>query len=66
MCKVDYILFPSYELGEKVEAFYTGGGVQFSNDGRHVLTTCGSTVKVLSVDTGMVEKSIEEVSQLGK
>lgn len=51
----------SYELGEKTEAFYTGGGVQFSSDGRHVLTTCGSAVKVLSVDTGLVEKTIEEV-----
>ncbi len=54
----------SYELGEKCEAFYTGGGVQFSKDGRLLLTTCSSAVKVLSVDTGLVEKTIEEVGQV--
>ena len=55
----------SYKLGEKAEAFYTGGVVQFTNNGRHILTTCGSAVKVLSVDTGLVAKSIEEVRKEG-
>ena len=52
----------SYELGEKNEAFYTGGNVHFTSDGQRVLTACGSAVKVLRVDTGRVEKTIEEVS----
>lgn len=52
-------------MGEKIEAFYTGGGVRFTKDGRHVLTTCSSAVKVLSVDTGMVERTIEEVRKEG-
>ena len=54
----------SYELNEKTEAFYTGGAIQLSGDGRYVLTTCGSAVKVLSVDTGRVEKTIEEVREV--
>ena len=54
----------SYEPGGKTEAFYTGGDVHFTADGVHVLTTCGSAVKVLTVDTGRVERSIEEVSSL--
>lgn len=38
--------------------------MHFTADGVHVLTTCGSAVKVLRVDTGRVERSIEEVSSL--
>lgn len=63
--EINYIISPhSYDLGEKTEAFYTGGVVQLSHDGHHLLTTCGSAVKVLSVDTGLVEKTIEEVIEV--
>ena len=61
--KHDFVpAYLSYELSRKNEAYYTGGHVQFTSDGRHVVTTCGSAVKVLTVDTGTVEKKIEEVS----
>ena len=45
--------YVSYQLSWKNEAYYTGG--------RLTNTSCGSAVKVLKVDTGTVEKKIEEV-----
>ena len=53
--------YVSYQLSWKNEAYYTGGHVQFTSDGRQILTSCGSAVKVLKVDTGTVEEKIEEV-----
>lgn len=51
----------SFEVGECQEAFYTGGQVQCSEDGQHMFCTCGSAVKVVQVETGGVEQTIEEV-----
>lgn len=52
----------SFEVGDCLEPFYTGGVVQCSEDGQHMFCTCGSAVKVVQVETGRVEHSIEEVS----
>ena len=35
--------------------------MQCSEDGQHMFCTCGSAVKVVQVETGRVEHSIEEV-----
>ena len=35
--------------------------MQCSEDGQHLFCTCGSAVKVVRVETGRVEHSIEEV-----
>lgn len=51
----------SFEVGECQEVFYTGGQVQCSEDGQHMFCTCGSAVKVVQVETGGVEQTIEEV-----
>lgn len=45
-----------------MEPFYTGGVVQCSEDAQHMFCACGSAVKVVQVETGRVEHSIEEVS----
>lgn len=52
----------SFEVGDCLEPFYSGGVVQCSEDGQHMFCTCGSAVKVVQVETGRVEHSIEEVS----
>ena len=61
--KDEFVLpYVSYQLNWKNEAYYTGGHLQFTSDGQHIVTTCGSAVKVLKVNTGAVERKIEEVS----
>ena len=51
----------SFEVNEKLGAFYSGGPVQLSKDGQYVFTTCGNGVKVLSYGSGRVQYTIEEV-----
>ena len=51
----------SFEVGDCLEPFYTGGIVQCSEDGQHMFCTCGSAVKVVRVETGRLEHGIEEV-----
>uniref|UniRef100_A0A8D8WKN6 Transducin beta-like protein 3 n=1 Tax=Cacopsylla melanoneura TaxID=428564 RepID=A0A8D8WKN6_9HEMI len=48
------IFVPESEHG----AFYTGGSVEWSPDGTHLLCQCGNNVKVLSTSTGTVDYSI--------
>ena len=59
--KIFCVCVYSFEVGDCLEPFYTGGVVQCSEDGQHMFCTCGSAVKVVQVETGRVEHSIEEV-----
>lgn len=52
----------SYECGERLEPFYTGGDIVLSTDGRVLVTSCDSSVKVVCVETGRVTLSLTEVS----
>lgn len=38
--------------------------MHFSADGGHVFTVCGGAVKVVSIEGGVVEHSVEEVNSL--
>ena len=46
----------------KQEPFYTGGRVQVTSDGGHLLATCRNAVKIIDMATGLVINSISEVS----
>ena len=59
--KIFSVCVYSFEVGDCLGPFYTGGVVQCAEDGQHMFCTCGSAVKVVQVETGRVEHSIEEV-----
>ena len=48
-------------MQEKLQAFYTGGVVRFSSDGRHMFCTCGSAVNVVELSSLAVKQTMEEV-----
>ncbi len=41
------------KLSKWIEAFYTGGPVQLSPDGRLAFTPCAALVKCFSLETGL-------------
>ncbi|XP_065889852.1 transducin beta-like protein 3 isoform X2 [Dysidea avara] len=49
-----------YELADKIETLYTGGKIDFTSDGEHVILTCGSSVKVIHRQTGRVTWHLNE------
>lgn len=51
-----------YEVEFTQEAFYTGGRVQLTSDGQHLMSTCRDAVKVMDMKTGLVINTINEVS----
>ncbi len=51
----------SYEAGERLEPFYTGGDVILSSDARLLYTSCDSSVKAVNVETGQTTLSVSEV-----
>ena len=55
------VLHCRYDVEFKQEAFYTGGRVQVTTDGTHLLTTCREAVKVLDLSTGLVVNTLKEV-----
>ncbi|KAI5723613.1 hypothetical protein M8J76_008726 [Diaphorina citri] len=54
LIKQKEVFVPEAEHG----AFYTGGTVEWSPDGTHLLCQCGNNIKVLSIGTGAVDHSI--------
>jgi hypothetical protein len=60
VCYVD--LSYRYEVEFKQDAFYTGGHVQVTTDGTHLLPTCRDSVKVVDLATGLVVNTISEVN----
>ena len=54
----------SYEAGERLEPFYTGGDVILSSDARLLYTSCDSSVKAVNVETGQTTLSLSEVLTL--
>ncbi|XP_048256716.1 transducin beta-like protein 3 isoform X1 [Haliotis rufescens] len=61
------VLKSNLSIVSKYEAFYTGGRIQVSNDGKHLFCPCSSKVTILETETGKVVKTIgqdedEEVS----
>ena len=45
-------LVTNFAVTRSVEAFFTGGPVQWSSDGLTLFTPCGAVVKSMNVDTG--------------
>ena len=58
---ISSLWWSSFEVGDKVEAFYKGGPVQLARDGQYLFTTCENSVKAVSFSSGRVEHSLEEV-----
>ncbi|KAG8222504.1 hypothetical protein J437_LFUL009607 [Ladona fulva] len=44
----------AFEAQERHGAFYTGGQIQWTKDGKHLLCQCGETVQVLDVEAGRI------------
>ncbi|XP_078482482.1 transducin beta-like protein 3 [Ciona intestinalis] len=47
-----------YDLLKKWEPFYTGGRVEVSNSENYLLCVCGDKIKIVNVDSGLVEKEL--------
>uniref|UniRef100_A0A914XEE8 U3 small nucleolar RNA-associated protein 13 C-terminal domain-containing protein n=1 Tax=Plectus sambesii TaxID=2011161 RepID=A0A914XEE8_9BILA len=45
-------LVTNFAITRSVEAFFTGGQVQWTRDGQTLFTPCGAVVKSMNVDTG--------------
>ncbi|EDO32893.1 predicted protein [Nematostella vectensis] len=54
----------NYEVSSKIEAFYTGGKVQFSGDEEYLFCSCTDKVQVLHVESGKVIHSLKEESDI--
>eukprot|EP00112_Aurelia_sp_Birch-Aquarium-sp1_P018301 Seg435.11 transcript_id=Seg435.11/GoldUCD/mRNA.D3Y31 product="Transducin beta-like protein 3" protein_id=Seg435.11/GoldUCD/D3Y31 len=50
----------NFSVKNKLEAFYTGGKVQFSADGEYCFCACGNKVQVLNTNSGCIIKSLSE------
>lgn len=42
----------SLALADSIEAFYTGGAIQWSSDGITLFTACGNYIKTSNVEDG--------------
>ncbi|XP_032228222.1 transducin beta-like protein 3 isoform X2 [Nematostella vectensis] len=58
------MLKTNYEVSSKIEAFYTGGKVQFSGDEEYLFCSCTDKVQVLHVESGKVIHSLKEESDI--
>ncbi|XP_022788855.1 transducin beta-like protein 3 [Stylophora pistillata] len=54
------LLKSNYEVSSKIDAFYTGGKVQFSSKEDHLFCTCNDKVQVVHVETGKVVHTLQE------
>ncbi|XP_058940240.2 transducin beta-like protein 3 isoform X1 [Pocillopora verrucosa] len=54
------LLISNYEVSSKIDAFYTGGKVQFSSKEDHLFCTCNDKVQVVHVETGKVVHTLQE------
>ncbi|XP_046582912.1 transducin beta-like protein 3 [Haliotis rubra] len=52
------VLKSNLSIVSKYEAFYTGGRIQVSNDGKHLFCPCNTKITILETDTGKVVKTI--------
>ncbi|XP_071440764.1 transducin beta-like protein 3 [Hetaerina americana] len=48
----------AYDIQERHGAFFTGGQVEWTSDGKHLLCQCDETVHVLDIDQGKVVKTL--------
>jgi len=54
------LLKSNFEVSSKIDAFYTGGKVQFSSDEDHLLCTCNDKIQVVHVKTGKIIQTLQE------
>lgn len=54
------LLKSNFEVCSKIDAFYTGGKVQFSSDEDHLLCTCNDKIQVIHVKTGKTVQTLQE------
>jgi len=54
------LLKSNFEVSSKIDAFYTGGKVQFSSSEDHFLCTCYDKVQVVHLQTGKTVQTLEE------
>ncbi|KAL9962409.1 hypothetical protein ACROYT_G031510 [Oculina patagonica] len=54
------LLKSNFEVSSKIDAFYTGGKVQFSSDEGHLFCTCNDKIQVVHVETGKVVQTLRE------
>ncbi|KAJ9593229.1 hypothetical protein L9F63_015228, partial [Diploptera punctata] len=47
-----------FEAEAKYGAFYTGGQIQWTSDGKELLCQCGGTIKILDVENGRVTSTL--------
>ncbi|XP_073250807.1 transducin beta-like protein 3 isoform X1 [Porites lutea] len=56
----DTLLKTNFEVSSKIDAFYTGGKVQFSSEEDHLLCTCNDKIQVIHVKSGKVVQTLQE------
>lgn len=54
------LLKTNFVVSSKIDAFYTGGKVQFSSDEDHLLCTCNDKIQVVHVKTGKIIQTLRE------
>ncbi|KAK3787609.1 hypothetical protein RRG08_034312 [Elysia crispata] len=53
----------SFALAEKYSAFYTGGQIQLSSDGKKLFCECGKEIKVIDLQSGRTTHTIGEAEE---
>lgn len=58
--KYGVLLKSNFEVSSKIDAFYTGGKIQFSSKEDHLLCTCNDKIQVVEVQGGKTVQTLQE------
>ncbi|XP_065062722.1 transducin beta-like protein 3 isoform X3 [Rhopilema esculentum] len=55
-----HVLKTSFKVESKLEAFYTGGNIQFTSTGSNYFCGCGNKIQIIDTKSGRIAKSLQE------